>query len=144
MAKLMELEVLSPSRTLVSKDDVVYVLFDTITGGIGVLANHAPLLAALKEGPLKIQGAGGAITIAYLEGGFEEVKDNKIVILTPRAELAENIDVEHYEQLQQEARARLENPDALTDIEHTEKILRRAQARLKTVKLAQDPKGLQL
>jgi len=61
--------------------------------------------------------------------------------LTPRAELAENIDVEHYEQLQQEARARLENPDALTDIEHTEKILRRAQARLKTVKLAQDPKG---
>jgi len=144
MAKLMELEVLSPARELVSRDDVVYVLINTVNGGIGILANHAPLLAALKEGPLKIQKASGAITIAYLEGGFAEVKDNKIVILTPRAELAENIDVAYYKNLQQEARNRLENPDALTDIEHTEKILRRAQARLKTVELAKDPKGLVL
>ena len=142
MAKLMELEVLSPSKTLVSRDDVAYVLLDTVNGGIGVLANHAPLLAALKEGPLKIQASGGAITIAYLEGGFAEVKDNKIVIITPCAELAANIDVEHYQQLQQEALSRLENPDELTDIEHTEKILRRAKDRLKTVELAQNPKGL--
>ena len=101
MAKLMELEVLSPARTLVFREDVVYVLIETVTGGIGILANHAPLLAALKEGPLKIQGSGGDITIAYLEGGFAEVKENKVVILTPRAELAANIDVNHWEQVQQ-------------------------------------------
>jgi len=77
MAKLMELEVLSPSRTLVSKDDVVYVLFDTITGGIGVLANHAPLLAALKEGPLKIQGAGGAITLLIWKAVLQRLKITK-------------------------------------------------------------------
>ncbi len=144
MVKLMELEVLTPAKSLVLRSDVAYVLLDVVTGGIGVLANHEPLLAVLKEGPLKIQNDKGELSLAYVEGGFVEVKDNKVVILTPRAELAEHIDALHYENLVQEAQARLENPDSLTDIEHTEKILRRAKARLATIALAKTAKPLRI
>lgn len=144
MAKLMELEVLTPAKSLVLRNDVVYVLLDAVTGGLGILANHEPLIAALKEGPLKIQDEKGNLSVAYIEGGFAEVKDNKVIILTPRAELAEHIDAAHYEQLVQEAHQRLDNPDTLTDIEHTEKILRRANARLHTVELAKTAKPLRV
>lgn len=144
MANLMDLEVLTPDKSLVLRNDVVYVLLDAVTGGIGILANHEPLIAALKEGPLKIQNHKGELSIAYIEGGFAEVKDNKVVILTPRAQLAEHIDVAHFEELVREAHQRLEHPDSLTDIEHTEKVLRRAQARLATVELAKTAKALRV
>uniref|UniRef100_UPI0039F559BF F0F1 ATP synthase subunit epsilon n=1 Tax=Acidaminococcus fermentans TaxID=905 RepID=UPI0039F559BF len=75
------------------------------------------------------------VSLVYVEGGFAEVKDNQVVILTPRAQRAEKIDVAKYQQIRDEALARLDHPDALTDVEHTEKILRRAEARLRTAAL---------
>ena len=93
------------------------------------------MIAVLGEGTLKLQDKDNQVILVYVEGGFAEVKDNQVVILTPRAQKAENIDVAKYQQIRQEALARLEHPDALTDVEHTEKILRRAEARLKTASL---------
>ena len=135
MANLMKLEVLTPEKVLVSREDIGYVLLNTVTGGIGILANHGPLIAVLGEGTLKLQDDKDNVILVYVEGGFAEVKDNKVVILTPRAQRAEKIDTAKYEKLRDEARERLEHPDALTDIAHTEKVLRRAEARLKAVSL---------
>lgn len=135
MANLMKLEILTPEKILVSREDIAYVLLNTVTGGIGILANHGPLIAVLGEGTLKVQDEKDNVILVYVEGGFAEVKDNQVVILTPRAQRAERIDRAKYEKLRDEARERLEHPDALTDIAHTEKILRRAEARLKTVSL---------
>lgn len=136
MAKLMKLEVLTPEKLLVKREDISYVLLNTVNGGVGILANHSPMIAGLGEGTLKLQDKDNQVILVYVEGGFAEVKDNQVVILTPRAQKAENIDVAKYQQIRQEALARLEHPDALTDVEHTEKILRRAEARLKTASLA--------
>jgi len=135
MANLMKLEVLTPEKVLVSREDIGYVLLNTVTGGIGILANHGPLIAVLGEGTLKLQDDKDNVILVYVEGGFAEVKDNKVVILTPRAQRAEKIDTAKYEKLRDEARERLEHPDALTDIAHTEKVLRRAEARLKAASL---------
>jgi len=135
MANLMKLEVLTPEKILVSREDIAYILLNTVTGGIGILANHGPLIAVLGEGTLKLQDEKDNVILLYVEGGFAEVKDNKVVILTPRAQRAETIDTARYEKLRDEARERLEHPDALTDIAHTEKVLRRAEARLKAASL---------
>lgn len=135
MANLMKLEVLTPEKILVSREDIAYILLNTVTGGIGILANHGPLIAVLGEGTLKLQDEKENVILLYVEGGFAEVKDNRVVILTPRAQRAENIDTAKYEKLRDEARERLEHPDALTDIAHTEKVLRRAEARLKAASL---------
>jgi F-type H+-transporting ATPase subunit epsilon len=144
MAKLMSLEVLTPDRYLVQRKDISYVLLNTVTGGVGILANHGPMIAALSEGTLKLQDKDNHVILVYVEGGFAEVKDNKVVILTPRAQKAENIDVAKYEGIRDEALRRLEHPDALTDIEHTEKVLRRAQARLQTASLLNKVKPFQI
>ncbi|MFP4382050.1 MAG: F0F1 ATP synthase subunit epsilon [Candidatus Sumerlaeia bacterium] len=52
-------------------------------GFIGILANHAPLLANLKPGPLSISG-GRDIPMEKMEieeGGFLEVHENKVILL---------------------------------------------------------------
>lgn len=135
MANVMSLEVLTPEKLLVKRKDISYVLLNTVNGGIGILANHGPMIIVLGEGTLKLQDKDNHVILVYVEGGFAEVKDNKVIILTPRAERAEKIDVAKYEQIRAEAQARLDHPDSLTDIEHTEKILRRAEARLKAASL---------
>lgn len=135
MASLMTLEVLTPDQYLMKRKYIAYVLLNTVTGGIGILANHGPLIAVLGEGTLKLQDGNNHVILLYVEGGFAEVKDNKVIILTPKAELAEHIDVKKWEAVRDEAAARLTRPGVLTDIEHTEKTLRRAEARLKTANL---------
>lgn len=140
MAKLMQLEILTPEKSLLRRNDVTYVFLNTVYGGLGVLANHAPVLATLKEGPLKVQDEDGKLTFVYVEGGFAQIQDNKVVVLTRKAELAQTIDKGKYEQVKQEANNRLQNPDKFTDIEHTEKILHRAIGRLKTLDMAAEQK----
>ncbi|MDD6288513.1 MAG: F0F1 ATP synthase subunit epsilon, partial [Acidaminococcus fermentans] len=89
MARLMKLEVLTPEKILVKREDISYVLLNTVTGGVGVLANHGPMIAVLGEGTLKLQDKDNHVILVYVEGGFAEVKDNQVVILTPRAQRAE-------------------------------------------------------
>ena len=144
MAKLMQLEILTPEKSLLRRNDVTYVFLNTVYGGLGVLANHAPVLATLKEGPLKVQDEDGKLTFVYVEGGFAQIQDNKVVVLTRKAELAQTIDKEKYEQVKQEANNRLQNPDKFTDIEHTEKILHRAIGRLKTLDMAAEQKDFDI
>lgn len=140
MAKLMQLEILTPEKSLFQRNDVTYLFITTVYGGLGILANHAPVLATLREGPLKVQDEHKNLIFAYVEGGFVQIQDNRVVILTRQAELAQNIDKEKYMEVKKEAQARLANPDKFTDIEHTEKVLARAIGRLKTLDLAAENK----
>jgi F-type H+-transporting ATPase subunit epsilon len=54
-------------------------------GYLGVMAQHAPLLAALGKGDLTVRAKGGTMT-GTLEGGFLEVQNNVATILADRVE----------------------------------------------------------
>jgi len=136
MKKLMEMEVMTPERNILLRTDIVYVLAEAVTGGIGVLADHAPLIAVLKEGPLKVEDRREKFSFYYVEGGFMEVEDNKVTILTPKAlELTELNEAELQDRLALD-KGRLEHPTATTDIPSVERDICRITARLKTIDLA--------
>ena len=137
MAKLMQLEVITPDKSLLVRQDVSYVLAETVIGGVGILANHAPLIATLTEGPLKYQDETGALHFVYVEGGFMEVGNNKVTILSVDAEDAADIDVEKNKRRVESAQNRLSNLEPTTDVAVVAKRLRCAKARLKTVERAQ-------
>ena len=66
MASLMRFEVLAPDKYVLKSDAVSYVEAVTLWGVIGILPRHAPLIAALKEAPLKYRDAEGLlISCAY-------------------------------------------------------------------------------
>ncbi|TMQ52886.1 MAG: ATP synthase F1 subunit epsilon [Candidatus Eisenbacteria bacterium] len=54
-------------------------------GYLGVLAHHAPLITALKEGKLEVQDPSGRVTAYHVTGGFLEVSDNHATVLADSA-----------------------------------------------------------
>lgn len=141
MANLMRFEVLAPDKYVLKSDEVSYVGAETTGGGVGILARHANMICALKEGPLKYNDAQGKAHFICVDGGFLEVRENKVTILTEAAETAENINIERAQASEERAVKRMKKPDETIDQDRVMRSMRRAQARLKTVQMASRSKG---
>ena len=77
--------VVTPEQELldVSARQVIFPLHD---GLMGILTDHAPLLGKLGKGPLRIDPAQGATQNFRIEGGVVQMKNNKLTILTQKAQ----------------------------------------------------------
>ncbi|MGA0878800.1 MAG: ATP synthase F1 subunit epsilon [Ilumatobacteraceae bacterium] len=88
----MQVEVVSPERMLFS-GQASQVITRTLGGGeIAFLPGHAPFLAALIPNHTRVYLADGSILDVAVHGGFVEVSNNKVSILTDFAELGSEID----------------------------------------------------
>lgn len=54
MANCMQLEIVTPDKLLFSSDEIVYLGLRTNDGGIGIEANHIPVIASLDIAPMNI------------------------------------------------------------------------------------------
>lgn len=140
MATLMQFEVLSPDKYVLQADDVTYVEAITVWGGVGILPRHATMIGTLKEAPLKYRDKDGFAHYICVDGGFLEVKDNKVTVLTVSAETADAIDVVRAQASLERARDRFSKLDKDINVNRVMQSLHRAEARLKTVKLAAEEK----
>ncbi len=80
-------------------------------GEIGVLARHAPLVAMLQAGEIRIRAGGDWQTFAAGPGYFK-IQQDRAIVLVDDAVRAEEIDVEQARREVEEARAALERADA--------------------------------
>ena len=91
-ANTMRVEVVSPERVLFS-GEATQVITRTLGGGeIAFLAGHAPFLAALIPNHSRLYLIDGSILDVAVHGGFVEVSNGKVSILTDFAELGSEID----------------------------------------------------
>jgi F-type H+-transporting ATPase subunit epsilon len=88
----LTIKVISPDRTLVDAS-AEEVILPSITGQLGILTNHAPLITALDIGVMRFRQEK-AWTAVALMGGFAEVESNEVTILVNAAEAGSNIDAE--------------------------------------------------
>ena len=77
------LQILSPETKLYD-GKAQFVSAPGIMGELGVLANHAPLLARLQLGEVFVRGPEGEATLV-IGGGFIEVHHNQVVLLVEDA-----------------------------------------------------------
>ena len=124
-ARTLRLEVITPDASVYC-DDVEFVLVRALDGDLGVMHGHAPLIASLDIWPLTVTKEGAEKKIAVAKG-FMEVNDNKVTIVTPAAELPEDIDVKRAED-------RLASKNEKIDHVRAELALKRAIQRLDVVK----------
>src|SRR5918997_2635538 len=80
-------------------------------GEIGVLARHAPLVAMLRAGEIRIRSGGEWQSFAAGPGYFKVQRDRAIVLVDD-AVRAEDIDVDEARRQVEEARALLEQAEA--------------------------------
>lgn len=127
-------EIVSQDRSVFSGDADV-VIIPGISGEMGILPNHAPLLSTLKYGVLKVryQGQEEIFTIA---GGVVEVQPDVVTVLADTAENIEEINVARAEEAKQRAEQLLkEIPPADEDnYLKIEAALKRSSLRLEAVK----------
>jgi F-type H+-transporting ATPase subunit epsilon len=83
--------VVTPEATVVdtSAEFVALPLYD---GEAGIAPGRSPLIGRLGYGELRIRRAGAVELHMYVDGGFVQVVDNVVSVLTNRAIPAESID----------------------------------------------------
>ena len=78
-----KLNIITP-EALVYQGEADLVILPGIDGLFGVKTNHAPLIAALSNGQLVYEQGSEKKSIA-IEGGFVEVKNNIVSVMTDKA-----------------------------------------------------------
>ncbi|HZE07283.1 MAG TPA: F0F1 ATP synthase subunit epsilon [Gemmatimonadaceae bacterium] len=80
---MLKLTVISPEAVLFEgeTDSVVAPAYD---GELGILTGHAPLMALLGDGELRVGAAGGSSRFK-VAGGFLQVFNNDVRVVTEKA-----------------------------------------------------------
>jgi F-type H+-transporting ATPase subunit epsilon len=86
MADAMKVAIISPERT-VYEGDADMVVAPAWDGEVGVLRGHAPMLVLLGAGVMRVR-SGGAEQRFHVEGGFMQVADDVVTILSESASTA--------------------------------------------------------
>jgi len=122
------LEVVTPERKVYA-EEAEMVVVKGVAGELGILANHIPLVTPLKIAPVKVKKGNSEEWIA-VNGGFMEVRKDKVVILAETAELPGDIDVERATAAKERAEARLRNKQDEIDFRRAELALQKALNRI--------------
>ena len=103
----LRLELVAPAGR-VYEGDVQMVVLPSVTGELGVLPRHAPLVAQLSIGRLRaLTAEGDWLTFAVAEG-FAKIQFNKVIVLADAAEEASQIDVDRVQKSIERATHRLD------------------------------------
>lgn len=126
---MFQLQILSPLGE-VFNDSVEEVSLPTENGEISLLTHHTPLFSKLAEGTLTIKKAGKQTVIAIV-GGFLEVGDELVTVLSDYAIKAENIQIAKAEEAKKRAEEFIANKQSTADLIMAEKELQKSLLELK-------------
>jgi F-type H+-transporting ATPase subunit epsilon len=103
-------EVLTPEGKVFS-DEVEMVSTRTATGSIGILANHAPLMAILDPTELRLYKSDSDV-VKFAQGeGYLQVVENSALVLVEEAVDPEELDRSDLESRLDEARKGMEDAE---------------------------------
>ena len=81
MSEQFNLEIVSPEKSFLKKDDVTEVVVPAFEGEMGILKDHISIISFLKPGIIRIT-SGSEEENFYVDDGIVEFKDNSLSILT--------------------------------------------------------------
>ena len=81
MSEQFNLEIVSPEKSFLKKDNVTEVVVPAFEGEMGILKDHISIISFLKPGIIKISSKSGNEEY-YVEDGIVEFKNNNLSILT--------------------------------------------------------------
>ena len=84
MADVVQFELVSPER-LVLSSEVSMVVVPGAEGDFGVLPGHAPMISNVRSGVISIYNDRAIEARVFVAGGFAEVSDSRLTVLTEEA-----------------------------------------------------------
>jgi len=122
----LRLSIVTPVRPLLDVD-AEQVVAPGSEGEFGVLPGHAAMLVELRPGVVRWVEAGRPRRAA-ISGGFAEVTHERVTVLTPVAELPEQIDATEAESRRSAAAAALANAGFASPSDQLEKLREAAES----------------
>lgn len=112
MAKTFQCTLLTPEQAVLDAP-VEYASIPAWDGLLGVAFQRAPLVVKLGIGSLRLDLADGGARWFFVGGGFAQMKDNHLVLLTDAVTPSDQLDAEEATAALKEALARkaVEDPD---------------------------------
>jgi F-type H+-transporting ATPase subunit epsilon len=130
MARVFDLTLVAPDH-LVYAGRVQSLVAPGVEGYFGVLFDHAPMIAQLRIGELKLVEETGQIRYFAISGGFLEVSAlGQASVVADAAEAAETIDVARAKAAEARAQERIASLDKDLDHARARGALQRALTRL--------------
>src|SRR5437764_9225174 len=130
MADAITCTVVTPEQTAL-ETKAQFVALPLFDGEIGIAPNHSPLIGRLGYGEMRIK-AGGQTQVYYVDGGFVQVADNVVAVLTNRAVPAKNLDPAAAER---QLAAALERPANTPELmEFRDRQVAQARAQIRTAR----------
>lgn len=126
-----KLDIVTPERMLLSITDAVSLVVPAADGYLGVLTDHAPLLAELIPGEIHVERATAVEEMLAISGGFLEVTSEAATILADTAERPDEIDIDRARLAYRRAADRLSSIPQGLDVDRASAALARAAARLR-------------
>src|SRR5437763_2114323 len=82
-AKHLKCVVVTPEQAVLD-EPAEFVALPMYDGELGVLPGRAPMIGRLGFGELRVRQAGRVLRF-YVDGGFAQVRDNVVTVLTGKA-----------------------------------------------------------
>jgi len=135
VADVFEIEIATPER-LLAREKAIRAQIPAKDGYIGVLPDHASLLSELGIGAMTYTTPEDTPFSLAVRGGFLEVHNNVVRVLTDIAEKAQEINVSAAEKDLKEAQEAMINPAVGIDIASALIAAKHAQARIDAARKA--------
>lgn len=119
-----------------ARANAIYLRAPATDGLLGVMAGHAPMVAALTVGAVRLTEPGGAERWFAATSGVLRVTRREVLLLVEAAEEADAIDVERARLALERAQHRLRGRTTGIDVSRAELALARALNRLRVAERA--------
>ena len=133
MAEAFDIEIATPER-LLAREKAIRAQIPAKEGYIGVLPDHAPLLSELGIGAMTYTTPDDQRYSLAIRGGFLEINNNVVRVLTDIGEKAQEIDVAQAEKDLKHAQEAMINPALGMDIAAALIAVKHAEARIEAAR----------
>ncbi len=132
MAMTLHVDIVSAEKEIYSgAADMVFA--PLVTGEVGILPRHAPLLARMKPGEVRVR-SGGEELVFYVSSGILEVQPHTVTVLADSAARGRDLDEAAALLAKERAEEAMKNRQTDIDYAKAQAELAEAIAQLRTIR----------
>ena len=133
MAKTLHVDIVSAEQSIFS-GAAEMVVAPGEGGELGIMPEHAPLLARIKPGTVRIVNAGSEEEVIYVSGGLMEVQPDRVTVLADTSVRAHDLDEAKAMEAERAARDALTNRTGALEVAKAQAELAEAAAQLAAIR----------
>lgn len=136
MAMTVHVDIVSAEKEIYS-GTAEMVFAPLVTGEVGILPRHAPLLARMKPGEVRVRSGDNELAF-YVSGGLLEVQPHVVTVLADTALRAKDLDEAAALKAKERAEETLKNRETSIDYAKAQAELAEAVAQLRAIQKLRD------